>query len=317
MTGPFPDPFFAQLADPALRQALAPWFAWLEKEKGYSRHTVVNYGLDLKALCQFLQNHWGPPLTLPYLQKLQRADVRAFFAFRLGEGLSARSNARALSMLKSLLRFWEKQGLIVCLDVLDMRAIPFKKTLPKPLTQEEAVKLLGAVEDQNQEEWIIQRDRALLFLLYGGGLRISEALGLSVGDIRHLDTFLAIHGKGNKTRSVPVLPIVEEALKAYLGVHPQGAEATAPLFMGKQGRVLSASVAQKMVRQLRQLLQLPDFTTPHAFRHSFASHLLLDGADLRTIQELMGHSSLRTTQGYTQVTQAHLRALYKKTHPEG
>jgi integrase/recombinase XerC len=310
---------FALTCDPKLAAAAARWHDWLAHERRYSEHTLDGYRHDLAGFLNFLAGHLGGPPGLGDIEGLKPLDFRAWLADLDRRGLSRTSIARALSCLRGFFRFLEKQGIAANSAIGALRTPRVPKSVPKALSVEEAFDLILSAEDLADDAWIGLRDKALLILLYGCGLRIGEALALNRGQApgrfgNPADT-MTVRGKGNKERLVPVLPVVRDAVAAYLAACPYAGEGDAPLFLGARGGRLAAGVAQARVRDLRKLLGLPDTATPHALRHSYATHLLAGGGDLRTIQELLGHASLSTTQRYTDVDMARLSSVYEQAHP--
>ena len=299
---------------PALDRAIDEWRRWLIHEKRASRHTIDAYSRDLGAFLSFLQTHLGEPPGLLELEGLAAADFRAWMARRASDGLSRSSTARAMSVLRGFFRWLEREGYGANHAIRAMRSPKRPHGIPKPLTTADTDLLLESMDLLPGEPWETQRDVALFTLLYGCGLRISEALDLNRRDTPAGDS-LTVTGKGNKQRMLPVLPIVREAVQAYLKLCPWQPGDGGPLFLGVRGKRLNPGVAQKRLRELRLLLGLPDSVTPHALRHSFATHLLSGGGDLRTIQELLGHASLSTTQRYTEVDSDSLMAAYRAAHP--
>jgi len=304
--------FFA--GDHAVVEACTAWLDWLTHEKRASPHSVDGYGRDLAAFLRFLQEHLGHLPTLDDLGALLPADFRAYLAQRFGEGLARSSAARALSALRGFFRFLDRRGLCSNAALGTVRTPRLPKSVPKALTEDEAAQSLETVEALALHPWMGKRDLALLTLLYGCGLRLGEALGLTRGEAPRGDS-LVVTGKGNKQRVVPVLPIVRAALDDYLADCPWQLEPGAPLFVGARGGALNPGVVQRQVRRLRAALGLPDTATPHALRHSFATHLLASGGDLRSIQELLGHASLSTTQRYTTVDATRLMEVHRAAHP--
>jgi integrase/recombinase XerC len=302
-------------AAPDLAAEVARWLAHLAAERHMSPRTVEAYGRDLRQFLAFLCTHLGERVTLPALSQLAALDVRAFMAARRAEGVSSRSLSRMLAALRSFAGWLERnrRGSIGALATV--RAPKLAKTLPKALPIAAARSITGTELRAGEEraEWILARDSAVLALLYGSGLRISEALSLKRRDVPA--DALTVHGKGNKTRMVPVLAQVIRAITDYLALCPFDLSRDGPLFVGARGGALSPRVVQLAVARMRGALGLPDTATPHALRHSFATHLLARGADLRAIQELLGHASLSTTQIYTAVDTEHLLAAYKSAHP--
>jgi integrase/recombinase XerC len=307
------DGLIAFAAEPALVRAAEEWRRWLRDEKRFSRHTLDAYGRDVAAFFAFLAGHLGYPPGVSDLEKLAPADFRGFLAGRNRLGLARSSTARAMSSVRGFFRFLEKRGLARCGAIASVGAPRPPKSVPRALGEPEALEAVAAVGELSDEPWIAARDVALLALLYGCGLRIGEALALNRGDIPKGDA-LVVTGKGRKQRLVPLLPAVKIALADYLAFRPAGKEKD-PLFVGARGERLNPGVAQRQVRRLRAMLDLPETATPHAFRHSFATHLLAGGGDLRAIQELLGHASLSTTQRYTEVDAARLDEVYRRAHP--
>ncbi|HYM31315.1 MAG TPA: tyrosine recombinase XerC [Candidatus Cybelea sp.] len=302
------------VAAPELAAALSDWLAWLAAERRASAHTVESYGRDIAAFCAFLTDHLGDPPDFAALGGLKAADFRSFLARRHGAGLAAASTARALSAIRSCFRWLERQGHVSNAAVHAVRSPKLPRAVPKPLTAAAALDTIDAAGEADGEPWIALRDTAVLLLLYGSGLRIGEALGLNGGDAPSGDA-MRIVGKGRKERVVPVLPAVREAIAAYRSACPFPIGARDPLFVGAKGKRLDPAIVQKRMRALRAALNLPETATPHALRHSFATHLLAAGGDLRAIQELLGHASLSTTQRYTEVDAARLLSVYEQAHP--
>lgn len=284
----------------------------LTHNKRASRHTVISYQNDLAHFFAFLTEHLGKSPTTKDLKELEARDFRAWLASR-SDDFEATSNARALSSIKSFFRYLEHQGTCKNAAIFHMRSPKLKKSLPKAVAETQAKEALAVIASQH-DDWQSARDVALLTLLYGCGLRISEALSLTRADIEGKDS-IVITGKGNKQRVVPLLPVVIEALQRYQKQCPFALEKDEPIFRGARGKPLQATIFQKTIREVRHQLGLPDTTTPHAFRHSFATHILAAGGDLRSIQELLGHASLSTTQRYTHVDASRLLAAYEKSHP--
>lgn len=305
------------LATADLAAAAAEWHDWLRSERRLAARSVVAYRRDLAAFVAFLSDHLGGEISLPALASLQLADFRAWLAARHNRLLARSSTARAVAAVRSFFRFIDRRHGIHNPSLKAMRTPRLPRRVPRPLSEAQAAALAATAAD-GPEPWVGRRDQALLLLLYGAGLRIGEALALDRGclpaDVRAL-RILRVRGKGDKERLVPVLPAVAEALAAYLAALPAALAADQPLFQGVRGRRLQPAVVQKRVRELRVALGLPETATPHALRHSFATHLLSAGADLRAIQELLGHASLSTTQGYTAVETRRLFELYAKAHP--
>ncbi len=289
---------------------LTEYLAFLTDNRRMSPHSVRAYYATADRLSGFLQRHWGGEVTRVTLQKISSADMRAFLADRRGDGLTNRSTARELSAARHFLRF--ALGDDVTLPV--MKGPRVQRSLPRPVNPDDVLALADDVAENAKDIWIGARDWALLLLLYGSGLRVSEATGL-MGDILPLGSTLRVTGKRNKTRIVPLLEQVRTAIQEYLALCPYTAGADQPLFRGAQGGPLSPALVRRAVQGARTRLGLSDRTTPHALRHSFATHLLAGGADLRSLQELLGHASLSSTQVYTAVDTAMLLDEYQNAHP--
>ena len=299
-----------------LAAARGDWLNSLAGERRLSALTVDAYERDTRQFLQFLTGHAGGPPGVSDIAALRPADLRSFLAFRRNGGAGARSLGRGLAGIRSLLRFLEKRGLVNAAGATALRAPRQPKSLPKPLTANDARRVVSSGEQLAEEPWIAARNAAVLTLLYGCGLRISEALGLTGGDLAAAgDTVLRVTGKGGKTRIVPVLPAAFQAIAEYRRLCPFHLPAAEALFRGARGGPLNPAIVQREMRKLRSVLDLPDTATPHALRHSFATHLLGRGGDLRAIQELLGHSSLSTTQIYTGVDTARLLEAYDAAHP--
>jgi integrase/recombinase XerC len=294
--------------------SMQDWTHWLTNEKRLSAHTVEAYHSDLFAFLRFVARHRGGKVSHSSLADLSLGDFRAWVADLANGDHAATSRARALSSVRSYFGFLDRRGILHNPAIGLLRSPKLPKSLPKPLTVTDAAALLDHAEDNAPEHWIGLRDRALFTLLYGAGLRIAEALSLTVADAGAMPT-LRITGKGNKQRIVPILPMVSHALRQYEAACPFPRTGTAALFVGAKGEALNPAVAQRAMRSLRRQMQLPDTATPHALRHSFATHLLADGGDLRTIQELLGHASLSTTQRYTEIEATRLMDVHAKAHP--
>lgn len=309
-----PDPFSISVADRELTGLMTEWQAWLASEKRASRHTVTSYTHDMVAFLRFMAEYRGRQVTLQVVLGLEPRDFRSWMASRATEGKARTSTARALSCVRGFYTFLGKAGYGANAAIQALKSPRLPGRVPRALTPEEALTLIDQAGDAQTDLWLEKRNIALLSLLYGCGLRISEALKLNVTD-RPQGEALRIDGKGRKQRIVPVLPVVRRAVDAYLAECPFARTPDRPLFLGKRGKRLNAAVAQRDMRRLRKRLNLPDTATPHALRHSFATHLLAGGGDLRTIQDLLGHESLSTTQRYTDVDQKRLMAVYQSAHP--
>ncbi|MGB8273993.1 MAG: tyrosine recombinase XerC [Alphaproteobacteria bacterium] len=300
--------------DGALADAVERWLGWLADERRASRHTVAAYRRDIHAFLRFLARHSGGEQSLRDLESLSAADFRAFLAERAASGFKRTSTARGFSVVRSFFRFLERNGLARNAAPSVLRTPKLPHAVPKPLTRADAADAAARVGDMSSKRWTGLRDVAVLTLLYGCGLRIDEALSMTRSAVPFRD-MLRISGKGGKERVVPVLPAVGEAVGRYLAVCPFTLGPDDPLFVGARGGRLQAGVVQRQMRKVRPYLGLPDTATPHALRHSFATHLLSSGADLRAIQELLGHASLTTTQRYTEVDGERLAEVYARAHP--
>ena len=299
---------------PDLAAAIQGWRDWLAGERRASPHTLDGYARDLSSFCAFLLNHCGGEADLDALRGLAPADFRAFLAARQNDGLSRSSMARLMSTLRGFFKYLDRHDLVHNPAINAVKSPRPPKSVPKALAADEALEALATAGELHDEPWLAARDVALFTLLYGCGLRLGEALGMAKRDAPKGDT-MVITGKGNKQRMVPVLALVREAIDDYVRQCPYPLAADGPLFVGARGGRLNPGVVQRQMRRLRLLLGLPETATPHALRHSFATHLLAGGGDLRTIQELLGHSSLSTTQRYTKVDAARLKGVYDKAHP--
>lgn len=311
---PEPIPLARFSAADDLRAAIGLWTAWLAGERRASAHTISAYGSDLAFYLDFLTGHLGTMPSLAAIDELRPADFRAYLAQRAGEGIERRSLARSLSVLRGFVRFLQRRGLASTTALAALRGPKLPPGVPKPLSIEDAIAAVDAACVLAREVWQRKRDTALLALIYGCGLRLSEALGLTRAEAP-LGEGLTIIGKGSKQRQLPVLPAVRAAIADYLAACPYTLSAMAPLFVGARGGPLHPRVVQRQVAALRRYLQLPETATPHTLRHSFATHLLSAGGDLRAIQELLGHASLSTTQRYTSVESERLLAVYDNAHP--
>ena len=302
---PRPDPAPSAPISPQARDALSRWLGHLAAIDGAAGNTVTAYARDVTGYLSFLARHRGGTEGTAALALPAAADLR---------GLQARSLARALSAVKSFTRWLADHDGRDATTILSTRGPRHRRKLPRPLTEDGARAMLDTVGDQHPTDWIAARDLAVVTLLYGCGLRISEALGLT-GAQHPLPDILRITGKGDKTRLVPVLPVARDAVARYVRLCPHALTAGAPLFRGARGGPLNPRLIALVMEKARRQLGLPATATPHALRHSFATHLLAAGGDLRAIQELLGHASLSTTQAYTAIDTARLMDVYEKAHP--
>ncbi len=296
-----------------LRIAIADWLSWLALERRAARHTFTAYSRDLAGFLAFLQEHRGETPGISVMAALAPADFRAYLARRARDGVARSSTARAMSTLRGFFRFLDKTGRVHNPAIKAVKTPRLPESIPRPLDKDDARNVIEKIAAFSTTPWIQLRDVALFTLLYGCGLRIDEALGLD----RHqapTGEAVVITGKGDKQRVVPVLPGVARAVSDYLGSCPSARD-NGPLFYGARGGRLNAGVVQRQMRKLRDDMALPPSATPHALRHSFATHLLGAGGDLRAIQELLGHASLSTTQRYTKVDADRLVRVYNEAHP--
>lgn len=294
--------------------SLAHFLAHLSGERRLSIRTLDAYQRDVAGFLAFQAEHGGTRLSLRALGQLKPADFRAFMAARRRDGLSARSLSRALSAIRTYYTYLERRHGLECPALELIEAPKSVRSKPRPVSESGAQDMLEAAQSRDLPDWVEARDRAVLALLYGCGLRISEALGLT-GAVLPMGDVLRITGKGGKTRIIPVLDPVREAISRYAGLAPFDLDRTEALFRGVRGGALGPRTVQKTVQDLRERLGLAPTTTPHALRHAFATHLLAHGADLRSIQELLGHASLSTTQVYTDVESRRLLDIHRAAHP--
>lgn len=293
--------------------------AWLQqlKQRDLSSHTLKAYQRDVSQFIDFLAGHYEQEVTPASFNALKAMDVRSFLAKRREqETTQSRSLARSLSGLRSFTLYLSEKDYPVSSAFKIVKSPRIPKSLPRPMSQNDALQMIALAGDISSRPWENLRNQALLMLIYGCGLRISEALNLSYGERPKPDNVsVRITGKGKKQRDAPILPLIENAIQQYIKAAPFDFEDDDPLFRGLKGGRFSARQVQMIVAKCRRLMGLPDEVTPHAFRHSFATHLLAAGGDLRTIQELLGHSSLSSTQIYTEIEDTELGRIYKNAHP--
>jgi len=305
-------------AAPDLAAAAAAWLVHLAHERRLSGRTIEAYGRDTRQFLAFLETRFGAPPGIADFTDLAPADLRAFLAHRRAEEIDARSLQRALSALKSLARHIARETGQTAAALGAIRGPKAGRRLPRPLSPPDAKAMTTTAlrEGEERDPWVLARDAAVLALCYGAGLRISEALSIQRANAPIGETdAITIVGKGGKTRSAPIIPPVRAAIEDYLSLCPYALKSAGPLFVGAKGGPLSPRIVQLAMARMRGALGLPDDATPHALRHSFATHLLARGGDLRTIQDLLGHASLSTTQVYTGVDSARLLAAYRSAHP--
>jgi integrase/recombinase XerC len=311
---PEPVPLARFSAAGDLRAAIGLWASWLTGERRASPHTIAAYGRDLAFFLDFLTEHLGELPSLAAIEGLRPADFRAYLARRAHDRIERSSLARAISVLRGFVRFLQRRGLASTTALAALRSPRLPHSVPKPLTVDDATSSLDAAAELASNDWQGKRDTAILALLYGCGLRLSEALGLTRAEAP-VGEMVAITGKGGKQRFLPVLPAVREAVAGYLASCPYVLAGDGPLFVGARGGPMNPRLVQRQMEALRRHLGLPETATPHALRHSFATHLLGAGGDLRAIQELLGHASLSTTQRYTSVETERLLGVYDAAHP--
>lgn len=297
-----------------LAEAIHKWQVWLRSEKNVSPHTFRAYNSDIGQFVTFLADHNDTSISINHLSATSLTDFRSWLSRKAMDGLSSASRARSLSGVKNFLTWLDKQGIMHNPALKSVRAPKLPRKLPRPMDLTQINRLLEDKTAAATSDWITARDYALFMLLYGCGLRISEALQLNLSDLPR-EGFLIVMGKGRKERQVPVLAIVETVLRQYRALCPYSEEPSRPLFMSEKGKRLNQGIAQKAMRDVRGVLGLPETATPHALRHSFATHLLQNGANLREIQELLGHASLSTTQRYTDVNAEEMLKIYNQFHP--
>ena len=300
---------------PSLLKIVQRWLDWLAFEKRFSSLTVLNYEKDMKAFFCFLFRSLNHPVGEKDLKEMSVTDFRSFLADQNQKELARSSIVRHLSAIRNFFKWMRKNKLLENYALDSVRSARPPRLLPKPLEQQDTLRLLAEATKVPKKKWIGLRDAALLTLLYGCGLRISEALSLNQKDFSSSVKALKITGKGNKQRIVPVLPVVSEAMRKYIKKLPFALGGEDPLFVGARGERLNPGVVQRQVRSLRRSLNLKETVTPHALRHSFATDLLEAGGDLRSVQELLGHNSLSSTQRYTELDRVHLQDVYEHAHP--
>ena len=297
-----------------IEDAFTNWLGNLKEVRNLSDNTLISYKHDVKSFIEFISTHTGSEVSIKYLNDMKISDFRSFLSYLRNKDISSTSIARIISSLKSFFNYLLNTNLIESTVVQSLRTPQQKKSLPRPISSELAIETIKHAQDMEKEKWIGLRNKSILMLLYGCGLRISEALNLNFEDINEND-YLIIKGKGNKERMVPLMDYVKNDIENYIHECPKNFMKDDPLFVGKRLDRLSPRIIQYVLEKIRHNLSLPETATPHALRHSFATHLLNSGGDLRTIQELLGHSSLSTTQKYTKVETEKLYDAYSKAHP--
>lgn len=301
-----------------LNDAAAAWLRWLAHERRLAPRSRTAYAQDLADFVGFTSRHVAGEVGVATLVGLRPTDFRAWLAARHGQGLARSSTARAMAAVRGFYAWLDREHGLHNPALKAIRTLPFRRPLPRPLAPAQALAVVLDAPGFARSPWTALRDQAVLLLLYGAGLRIGEAIGLDRGAFGPAPATvreLRVLGKGSKERLVPLLPGVAEAVAAYVDACPYPLPPDGPLFLGTRGGRLQPGIVQALMRQLRRLADLPETATPHALRHSFATHLLSNGTDLRAIQELLGHASLSTTQIYTAVDGQRLAAVYQKAHP--
>lgn len=299
------------MLDRELKKQIQRWIDWLRTQRNYSPHTIQSYVSDLEIFLEYLAKE---RVSLSDLKKIDIRGFRNFFSLRAKRGISRTSIAREESSVRNFFKWLDDNGIMRNTAIFQISTPKLPKVLPRSLDVNTMFDVIDEATQDCSEPWIGTRDRAILTLLYGCGLRISEALALNVEDVNHTE-FVKIKGKGNKDRYVPILPIVIERIEAYKKTCPYKLQEGEALFLGAKGERLTPRIIQRKLQKIRVKLNLPDNITPHALRHSFATHLLAQGSDLRSIQELLGHASLSSTQRYTDVNLEKIQKEYKKAFP--
>ena len=299
---------------PKVRQMLDEWLNYLAVQRRLSPKTVSSYTEDMKSFFDFLWTTFQKPADAPLLEELTITDFRAFLAWRAQNKIDRTSVARGVSALKNFFKYLMRQNMLKNTAVMSVRAARPRHHLPHPITPDQAKDFLDNAFKLNKKEWSGWRDKALFTLMYGCGLRIAEALSLNVKNMVPVPEILRITGKGQKERLIPILPAVKRTIQTYLNHHPNP-QPDSPLFIGFHGERINPGVVQRTVRKIRNIMGLPETLTPHALRHSFATHLLQNGGDLRSVQELLGHQTLSATQRYTEITTKDMERTYQRAHP--
>ncbi len=305
---------FSKIVEPKIFFEIQNFFEWIFYERGLSSNTLKSYSNDITIFLIFFSDYIGKKISKADLEKITVTEFRSFLAKRKNDGSASSSIARSISTIKSLFKFLNKNKIINNTQIYNLRSPKRKNNFPKPLSENEAESFKNEINLQQEEPWVIKRDVALFLMLYGCGLRIDEALKLNQNILPMKDSIKVI-GKGNKERLIPVLPIISEQIENYIDECPHKKSSESPVFYGKQGKRLNAGVVQRKFRNVRKKLDLPKSATPHSLRHSFATHLMINGGDLRTIQELLGHSSLSTTQLYAEADNDYLYKIHSSKHP--
>ena len=299
---------------PKIKKIIDEWQYYLGTQRNYSKHTLQSYLNDLNHFLNFITKYYSRDVSLTIIESIDIRFLRSWLSSRHRDNYNAVSNARALSSVKNFYKYLEKKHNINCHTIFTVHTPKKPKNLPKALSKKEAQISLESIKMLGDEGWIHLRNKALLTLIYASGLRISEALSITK---KHLENheFIKILGKGNKERLIPWINEARLLIEQYINALPYSIASDEPIFRGKRGAPLQRAVFHRELIQLRRILGLPEYLSSHAFRHSFATHLLENGADLRSIQDLLGHQSLSTTQRYTKINQSYLESVYDKAHP--
>jgi integrase/recombinase XerC len=292
---------------------LVDWVHWLEHEKRLSSNTLSAYKRDLKSFLLFLKKHHGREVELSVINKLDEKDLRAWFFSKMKNGVVSRSNARSLSSIKSFVLFLVKNKTIIHSKILSMKSPKYSIALPRPLSTPQVEKIISSIK-KNKILWVAKRNLLIIFLMWGFGMRINEVLNLKIKDIGN-DDFISVPGKGGKERIIPIYHEIKKKIREMLNIIPFNLTNNGFIFLGEKGKKLHPSIIQKEIRRIRNEVMLPENTTPHSFRHSFASLLLENMVDLRSIQELLGHKSLSSTMKYTAVSSNQLKKIIDSSHP--
>lgn len=298
-----------------IQHLVKTWYEYLHLQKNYSHHTLISYKNDLDHFLSFMTNYHAREVDIGLIRDVDIRSVRSWLSGRIHEGFIANSNARAISAVKNFYRFLDKTIEIKSHAIFTVKGPKKPKALPKALLQDDVLLSIESIQDGDKDTWINARNKALLTLIYAAGLRISESLSITKQHLANKE-FIKITGKGNKERIVPWIKIAREYIELYLKLLPYEIAENAPIFRGKAGKILQPAVFNRELIKLRQKYALPEYLSAHALRHSFATHLLENGADTRSIQQLLGHQSLSTTQIYTKVNPKLLVNAYNLAHPK-
>ena len=296
-----------------INKLFAGWIQWLKNEKRLSSNTISAYQRDLKSLLFFLKDYHGKEVEIGLIKKLNDKDMRAWFFYKIKNGVISRSNARGLSSIKSFIVFLIKKKIIINSKILSMKSPKYSTSLPRPLSTSQVEKIISSIK-RNKNPWVARRNLLIILMMWGFGMRINEVLNLKVKDISN-DDFISIIGKGGKERILPIYSEIKIEINEMLNLMPFNCLENDFIFLGEKGKKLHSSIIQKEIRRIRNEVMLPENTTPHSLRHSFASLLLENMVDIRSIQELLGHKSLSSTMKYTAVSSDKLKQVMDTSHP--